>query len=148
MTDTTPAAGATLPAIERTLELSASPERVWRAITDPAELSRWFPDRAELEVAVGGDGTFFWEEHGSFAVRIEAIEEPSYFAWRWANQADTALDAAAEVTLVEWRVTPASGGGTVLTVRESGFTRPGHRSGNDEGWTSELAELVDLLNQA
>ncbi|MCV0403196.1 MAG: SRPBCC domain-containing protein [Chloroflexi bacterium] len=32
-----------LPAIERTLELDASPERVWRAISDPDELARWFP---------------------------------------------------------------------------------------------------------
>lgn len=146
MTETALPHDATLPAIERTMELSASPERVWRAITDPRELSRWFPDRAELDVRVGADGTFFWNEHGSFALRIEAVEEPSYFAWRWANEANTTIEAAAEVTLVEWRLSPAEGGGTVLTIRESGFTRPGHRDGNDRGWTSELAELVELLD--
>lgn len=147
MTNTALHHDATIPAIERTMQLTASPERVWRAITDPAELSRWFPDRAELDVRAGGDGTFFWKEHGSFAIRIEAVEEPSYFAWRWANQANQSIETAEEVTLVEWRLAPADGGGTVLTVRESGFTRPEHREGNDHGWTSELAELVELLDR-
>lgn len=44
-------------AIERTPGLEASPERVWRALTDPAELSAWFPDEArDLAVRPGGDG--------------------------------------------------------------------------------------------
>jgi uncharacterized protein YndB with AHSA1/START domain len=136
----------TLASIERKLELAASPDRVWRAITDPDELSQWFPDRAEIELREGADGKFHWDTHGSFAVRVEAIERPRYFAWRWANDANKDLEDAEEVTLVEWLVEPLSSGGTLLTVRESGFTSDRHRNGNDTGWTSELAELVDFLD--
>ena len=28
--------------IDRTIEINAPPARVWRALTDPAELSAWF----------------------------------------------------------------------------------------------------------
>ena len=38
----------TIPAIERTLVLRASPERVWRALTDSDELSQWVGQRADL----------------------------------------------------------------------------------------------------
>lgn len=41
-------ASTTLPAIELTVELHADVPCVWRAITDPVELARWFPDRADV----------------------------------------------------------------------------------------------------
>ena len=140
----TPVPGVDIPAIERTLQLAASPQRVWRAITEPEELSRWFPDRAELELRAGGPGQFSWAAYGSFALRVEAIDPPTYFAWSWTHEPDVPVDQT-ETTLVEWRLRPTPDGGTVLTVRESGFTRPEHRIENDQGWTSELAELVSLL---
>ena len=43
--------------IEKTLHFQAGRERVWAAITDPAELALWFGDEAELDLRVGGDGT-------------------------------------------------------------------------------------------
>ena len=141
MTETT----LTIPAIEKTLELKAGRARVWRAITDPGELMKWFPERAELHLAPGGAGRFEWREHGQFAVHVVTIEPQTYFAWRWANEPGTSLDAAAEKTLVEWWLEDAPGGGTILRLRESGFTRPSHRAGNDEGWGEELAELVAML---
>lgn len=144
MTETTAATG-TLAAIERTLTLKASRERVWRAITDPDELAKWFPDRVELDLRPDGDGRFAWREHGEFAVRVVACEPPSYFAWRWANEAGVSFDAAAEKTLVEWWLDERPDGGTTLRLRETGFTRPSHRAGNDEGWSEELAKLVALL---
>jgi uncharacterized protein YndB with AHSA1/START domain len=141
MTDST----ATLPAIERSLDLTATPERVWRAITDPAELERWFPQRAEWDLRPGGEGTFFWEGHGNFPIRVEAVEPPRYLAWRWGLEAESDPDATDAATLVEWWVDPRPDGGTTLRLRESGFRSPTHRAGNDEGWTEELAELTELL---
>lgn len=137
MTETT----TELAAIERTIELNASPERVWRAISDPAELGRWFPQRAELDLRPGGDGSFQFDGYGDYPVRVEAVEAPRYLAWRWAREA-----GGQPVTLVEWWVEDRADGGTTLRVRESGFTDPQHRTGNEEGWTEELAELVVLVD--
>jgi len=140
MTETT-----TIAAIERTLTFTASRDRVWRALTDPAELGRWFPDRVDLDPIPGYDGGFTWDEHGTFAVRVVAVEPTSYLAWRWSNDEGVALDASKEQTLIEWWLEDTAGGGTTLRMKESGFTRPSHREGNDAGWNSELAELEALL---
>jgi uncharacterized protein YndB with AHSA1/START domain len=141
MTDAT----AVLPAIERSLELSAPPERVWRAISEPEELARWFPQRAEWDLRPGGEGSFFWEGHGSFPVRVEAVDPPRYLAWRWGREAEEDPGTAESATLVEWWLDARRDGGTTLRLRESGFRFDTHRTGNEEGWTEELGELVEML---
>ncbi len=39
-------------------DLDASPDRVWAALTDPAELEQWF-GRAEIDLREGGTATYF-----------------------------------------------------------------------------------------
>ena len=41
--------------IDRTIEIDAPPERVWQALTDPAELSAWFQVTIEGTVAPDQD---------------------------------------------------------------------------------------------
>ena len=131
-------------AIDKRVELDAEPERVWRALTDGAELAKWFPDEAS-DVAADTNGAFFWEKHGSYAFRVEAFEPPSFLAWRWVRDADGGFDDGV-TTLVEFRLRPRDGGGTVLDLRESGFVREEDRKDNDGGWDHELGELCALLS--
>lgn len=131
-------------AIERKLELDQAPDEVWRALTDPTRVSGWFGDTAEFAPTVGGGGWFGWEEHGRFALRVEELEPPRRFAWRWARTADTPLGET-ESTLVEWTLTPRADGGTTLSLRESGFTSEEYRRLNVDGWTQELAHLQGYL---
>jgi uncharacterized protein YndB with AHSA1/START domain len=39
--------------IDRTIEIKAPPERVWRALTSAAELSAWFEVKIEGEITPG-----------------------------------------------------------------------------------------------
>jgi uncharacterized protein YndB with AHSA1/START domain len=132
-------------AIERTLDLRAPRETVWRAITEPDALDSWFGGRCRLDLRPGGDGVFEWPEHGEagvrFAARVEAVEAPSFLAWRWARESDTPVDAGPS-TLVEWRLESLPGGGTRLHLRESGFERPESRIDNAHGWHLELGDLA------
>ena len=131
--------------VEKTLELAAAPERVWRSITEASELSRWFPDRVDGgDLVAEGDGGWVWEEHGRYAFRVEVMEPPTRLVWRWAREPNTALEDAGTTT-VEWVLEPGSDGGTTLRLRESGFARVEDRSENDAGWDAELGELVALL---
>lgn len=132
--------------IVKTLELAASPERVWKALTDPAELGRWFPDRTDLEPRAGSTGWFDWTAYGKYAVRIEEIVPPVRLVWTWARDQGIDLEDGPRTT-VEWTLELRSDGGTRLHLRESGFTDPKYRDGNDEGWDKELAELVAYLGQ-
>src|SRR5690348_4344690 len=42
--------------VEREILIEASPEVVWRVITEPQQISRWFSDEAHLEGRAGTDG--------------------------------------------------------------------------------------------
>src|SRR5215472_9063120 len=44
--------------INKSVVIDASPEVVFKAITDPNELTNWFPDQAILEPKVGGKMKF------------------------------------------------------------------------------------------
>ena len=74
------------------------------------------------------------------------MEPPTRFAWTWGIQGLPATDPRR--TYVEFTLAP-SGGGTRLTVVESGFAQlpdelldTAYR-GNVEGWRKELADLAD-----
>lgn len=44
--------------IERELDLEATPEEVWRAITEPAWLTLWLAEEISLELSPGGEASF------------------------------------------------------------------------------------------
>ena len=130
--------------IEKMVEFAAPIDRVWRAITDPQELSQWFGHETELELVPGGNGAMIWEQHGSFAVRVEVVEPPHRFVWSWVHEAGVPFDDAPS-TRVEWTLTAREDGGTTLHLRESGFRTELHFQQNTEGWGEELDELIALL---
>jgi uncharacterized protein YndB with AHSA1/START domain len=132
--------------VEKRLELKATVERVWSAITDPAEIQQWFPDRATLEPRAGGKGAWDWDEYGSHEVRVEVFEPPTKLVWSWAADGNVPYDEAT-ATRVEWTLTPIDGGGTLLELVETGFASLKSRQENDDGWDSELGELVEYLEK-
>jgi uncharacterized protein YndB with AHSA1/START domain len=131
--------------IRRTLELRAPIERVWRALTEAAELARWLPQATDLGPGAGSEGWFDWGELGRYAVRVESVDPPTHVVWRWAREADTPIDAAAQSTTVEWTLTSMGVGLTRLELYEWGFVDPAHHRGNSDGWDEELAELKGLI---
>lgn len=131
--------------VVKTLVLAAAPVRVWKAITDPAELVKWFPDReARIEPREGAEGAWVWEKYGAFGVRIDVFDPPRRLVWTWAREPNKPLDEV-HTTTVEWRLEPTADGGTTLHLREYGFADEKQRTGNDDGWDQELGELVDYL---
>ncbi|MBA3852653.1 MAG: SRPBCC domain-containing protein [Chloroflexi bacterium] len=90
-------------------------------------------------------GPFHWEDHGDFPIRVEAVEEPRYLAWRWGLEIQPGPDVRESPTLVEWLLEPTDDGGTLLRLRESGFVFESHRTENDAGWAEELGKLVFLI---
>lgn len=135
-----------LAAIEKVVELKQPIERVWRAISDPAELVKWFPNTsATLDARPGGVGHWVWDvEQGHFEAEIHVVEvdAPHRLVWSW----DHREESEHAVTTVEWQLTERPDGGTTLMVRESGFEDPVQRAGNVDGWDSETAELVAFLD--
>jgi uncharacterized protein YndB with AHSA1/START domain len=144
----------TVDRIEQTIDFPFPLERVWRAITRPQELSRWFGDRVYLDAAVGGEIVIEWDAYGRVTGIVEVFDPPHTFAFRWRAhgvdpQAPLALDNS---TLVTFTLEPTSEG-TRLEVTETGFAalpeaiRAVAYRENVSGWRVELQELVDYLSQ-
>ncbi|MEP1449163.1 MAG: SRPBCC domain-containing protein [Paraglaciecola sp.] len=134
-------------AIVREVVFNAPIEKVWHAITRPEEIQKWFGSAASFELKQGEHGYFEWEQEceGRFAMRIETITPPRYFAWRWMFQQDAVFDEATS-TLVEWTLTSTKSGGTHLSLIESGFLQSTHKQANVKGWDQELGDLQQYVD--
>jgi len=66
------------PALRLERRLAHSVERVWRAVTEPAELARWFVAEASWTPAPGE--TF---EAGGATGRITTVDPPRLLVWTW-----------------------------------------------------------------
>jgi len=138
--------------IEREIRIAASMERVWTALTEAKHLGTWFGDAgATIDLRPGGAITLTWKGHGTTRARIERVEAPRLFSFRWVRGRDEEPEPD-NSTLVEFTLTP-DGSGTLLRTVESGIRglemaeaelREYARL-NDGGWTFELGELTAYL---
>jgi uncharacterized protein YndB with AHSA1/START domain len=137
--------------IEREILIDAAVEIVWSVVTEPEHVGTWFSDAAELDLRPGGEGLLTWREHGASRLRVETVEPPHVFAFRWLRGTGSELRAG-NSTLVEMRLS-AEGGSTRLRVIESGFRdldwpedeQAEYAEGNTRGWRVELDELREYV---
>jgi uncharacterized protein YndB with AHSA1/START domain len=131
--------------IEKSIDIDASPEKVWDLVS---RAGWWINDGTvdpEPELRQEGGVTVVTHpQHGEFRLLTMAADRPSYVAFRWLHAATD--DRPQRSTLVEFRIVPRSTGVT-LSVVESGFATLSpdravwlaDRSGNVDGWDTELA---------
>jgi uncharacterized protein YndB with AHSA1/START domain len=137
--------------IERTVEIAHPPAKVWAALTTAEGLSAWFGNKATIDLRPGGSASMKWDGDHTADMRVERVEEPTVFGFTWHIYGLPEDDPRR--TYVEFTLEPV-GGGTRLTVVESGFAQlpdDAHSKafgGNTDGWANELAELVEYLDAA
>jgi uncharacterized protein YndB with AHSA1/START domain len=138
--------------IEKSIELKAPVDRVWRALTDHAEFGQWF--RVDLEgpfvpgETTRGRITYPGYEHVVWQARTVKMEPPHLFSFTWRPYAvDPNVDYSDETpTLIEFRLEPMAGG-TRLSLVESGFDAlPPHRRDeafrmNSRGWDQQMLNI-------
>jgi uncharacterized protein YndB with AHSA1/START domain len=131
---------------EHVLEIDAPPEVVWKAITAPEELVRWFPLGAETRPGKGGQILYRW---GELVGRCRILEwkPPHHLRTGWM-EAPAGGKAPDSPLVVDWHL-EARGGKTVLRLVHSGFG-PGAQwdkeyDGTNRGWTFELQALKHYL---
>jgi len=102
--------------------LRHSPRKVWRAVSDPAEMAHWFPAAVEAEVVV--DGTWDGE--------VLEVDEQKVFMFRW-NQDVLRIELIPDGDGCRLVFTQTIGGGRV------GLLGAGRTAA---GWDSCLDQLV------
>jgi len=139
--------------IEREIIINAPQDRVWAVLTEADHVARWFGDSAEVDLRPGGKMIFGWKEHGNHHARVEKVEPPGFFSYRWARPVGTE-PAPGNSTLVEFTLIP-EGSATRLRMVETGFSSldgTEEEKGtavkqNSEGWTSELGEFQEYAER-
>lgn len=152
---------AELTRIDRSIEIKAPPERVWRALITPAEISAWFKVKVEGDITAGTTVwmTSLYKEGPCagyrFPVSIVELTPPHRLVWQWdPGVPDAKVDYAREPkTTVTFTVEPAPGG-TRLTVTETGFDeislerRASVFSDNSKGWPEVLVWIEQHVEAA
>jgi uncharacterized protein YndB with AHSA1/START domain len=150
---------AELSRIDRTIEIKAAPDRVWRALTSAAELSSWFQVSIEGDIAPGAEiwMTSTHPQHAGqrFRVLLKEMTPPRRFVWEWhPGEVDPAVDYAREPrTTVTFTLEPSERG-TRLSVSETGFDaisltrRAKVHADNSQGWAEVLVWLQTYVEKA
>jgi uncharacterized protein YndB with AHSA1/START domain len=137
------------PSLTLTRHLTAAPDRVYAAWTEPEKIARWFgPEKidvliAETDARVGGkfhivmrgqDG----EEHDVSGIYQQVVpNEKLVFSWAWR----TTPERQSQVTVL---IKP-DGAGSLLTLIHEHFFDAAARDRHSQGWSSSLDKLERYL---
>lgn len=124
--------------------LAHPPEKVWKAVTDPAEMAHWFPANIETDLRIGapmrfsfGDDTI--DAGGKYTEgEVLELDPPKVYAFRWADD------------VFRFEIVPDSPGCRLLfsqTLSDTGThnDRPA-AARQAPGWDACLASLETRLN--
>jgi uncharacterized protein YndB with AHSA1/START domain len=140
-------------AVTRTVNLPVPSERVWPLLVDGDQLARWYAfGGAALDPTPGGRVELRWAEHGTFRGRVVDVTPHELLSLRLAVEPDTD-PGDGRATLVSFTLRPSGEGGTLLTVRQSGYPElddalgtPDELAAQDrEGWEAGLGLLDGLV---
>jgi len=110
-------------------------DRVWRAVTDPAELAHWFPSAVEVDLREGSRMSFAFPDEGlpSMDGTVLELDPPRRFAFAWGDER------------LRFELEPDAGGDGCL-LRLTHFLSTREQAARDAaGWHVCLAELEKRL---
>ncbi len=137
--------------LELELVLQPSRERIFRALTEPAELAAWWGPlgftipEIDLDLRVGGRYRFTMAppdgEPFHLSGEFLAIDAPSRLAYSFRWEEPDPDDRTTVVTLSLLEV----GQATELSLRQGDFATPARLALHRDGWTDSFTKLRDLL---
>ena len=152
--------------IEREIRIDAPIDVVWSVLTEPEQITQWFSDSADLDPRPGAEGTLTFrgsrkgsrpsgsQGEGIVNLRVERVEPPRYFSFRWDYPSGAEPDGS-NAPLVEFTLT-VDGEATTLKLVESGLRRPDWTDGENDhyvadherGWDHHLGLLREHATAA
>jgi len=141
--------------IERQIEIKAPVAKVWKALTDSALFGQWFKANFQSQFVAGKTAKAKNTSKGfemDMEFHVKEIRPQTYFSYAWTPfPMDRSFDySKEEPTLVEFFLEP-SGEGTLLKVKESGFSqitasrRAEAYKMHSGGWEAQLQNIQRFL---
>jgi uncharacterized protein YndB with AHSA1/START domain len=135
---------ATTRSQQHEIEIDATPEAVWRAITDADELAKWFVEQARVTPGEGGEIWVSWGEGQDGKSRIEVWEPGKRLRLALQNNADNCGPASENITtplqspMIDEYTIETRNGRTVLRLVNSGIPDSAdwetYYDGTNRGW--------------
>jgi len=134
--------------------IKASPDRVYAAWTDPAQMKRWFgPENVqtrELTADARVGGTFRWDLTNSDGEEMTMLGEfrelqpdkKIVFTWQWQDDEDWEN----HVSIVTVELDDADGG-TELRLTHEQLPNEESRDGHTRGWNSALDKFEKFFSR-
>jgi uncharacterized protein YndB with AHSA1/START domain len=139
------------------IEIDATPDQVFRAVSEAEEIKRWFAPIARVDPRVGGEYFISWGPGMEGAPSTITIYEPGRrFAAAKERSTPYGADASAQpgpplTIVVDYQIEAIAGGKTLLRLVHSGF---GQGAGWDNefeatrtGWTEFMQALKRMLEE-
>ncbi len=139
--------------IKKTRVIDAPADIVFKTITDPAELTNWFPDHAILEPRVGGKIRLSFYKEKSTELERDHLQEGTIkefipgkkvsYTWQFKDTPELTE------TIVTWELEEIDDKKTRVVLNHSGFT--GKEIGKlssaefDNGWTYFFGQIGKIL---
>jgi uncharacterized protein YndB with AHSA1/START domain len=131
--------------IQKTIVIDASPEVIFKAITDPEELTQWFPDQAALEPRIGGKVRFDFSEtksgkKGGSGIQgtITEFISNEKISYTWEH---THNSSEISKSVVTWELVRIKDDGTRVNLKHTGSKTKEIAKERDQGWSYFLPQL-------
>lgn len=115
-----------------TRRLRHSPEKVWRALTEPVQLAAWFPDTIEGDWHPGARLRFAEGSGYAFDGEVVSVEPPRLLEFTWGSDR------------LRFEI-EADGDGSILTLIDT-LDELGKAARDGAGWHECLAKLEQHLD--
>jgi uncharacterized protein YndB with AHSA1/START domain len=140
---------------ENSIDIKATPEEVFRAVTDPEQIAKWFAPYARVDPRPGGEYVISWDPEMQGGGVISVWDPPKHFAEssersvaynREGKPVDTGV---AQKIVVDYYIEAIGDGMTRLRLVQSGFGP--EAAWDDEyeatktGWADFLKKLKEIL---
>ncbi|HRJ50523.1 MAG TPA: SRPBCC domain-containing protein, partial [Phycisphaerales bacterium] len=124
--------------VDLSIVIRATPERVFRALTDPREMDEWISTAARADVRAGGEYTYGWmipPGHACGPTRLVEVVPNRLVVHDWGYKDEPRTE-------VRWELTPVSEGTRVRLVHVRRNEQP-EIGGYMQGWSSFLVMLQE-----
>ncbi len=110
--------------IKKEITINASAPRVFKAITDPKQLTKWFPDVESIEPRIGGkisfkflDDTGIQNDKQTLEGKIVELEENKKLSYMWGDSETP----ESPLTRITWILEEIDAKKTRVTITHTGF---------------------------
>jgi uncharacterized protein YndB with AHSA1/START domain len=128
--------------IEQCYYFKAPPKKVFRAMSDPKILVKWFLSKAKVDQNEGGTYSFDWigGYHMTGTVKRFTRNKAISYSWHDKISSGELVETAASFQVTK------KGRGTLLKLVHSGFTDPEHFAECSSRWAYYLTNMKSVLD--